>query len=138
MMSSLILSQSTNTNQSRIPNINNIYQGLKQNDFLRELNRKNTEALEKADKLIKEEKAANAKLKAALEKSEQINESERKSYDLREQVLKNDLDTQMQINGVLKAENAAIGRKKWGQGFLIGGVTVAVVGTITVLYLTTR
>lgn len=118
--------------------MNEIYKGLNQNKYLKALNTKNLEAIKALENTISEQKISIEKYKAALEKSEQVSKNQNEVFKLEKQKMELEVKTQKELNQVLKDQNKKIGKKKWGQGFLIGGVTVGVLGSATAIYLITR
>lgn len=124
----MILSQNISISQSQL---NEIYKGLKQNEYLKDLNAKSSEALKASEKIVKEQSAQITKLKDALAKSEEINgtqtEISAQEIALRENEIK-------RLTDVAKHQ----GKKKWKSGFMVGSISVAVIGAATTIFIISR
>lgn len=129
-LSSLILSQNTNTKNIEIPEsqLKEIYKGLKQGEYLKVRLDKTEKALKDASDLITEQKSAlenSASLVKAkdqmMKNNEEIFSQEKTIYDSRISILQADYKILQEIS---KKE----ARKKMWNGIKIGGISVAVLG----------
>lgn len=129
-LSSLILSQNTNTKNIEIPEsqLKEIYKGLKQGEYLKVRLDKTEKALKDASDLITEQKSAlenSASLVKAkdemMKNNEEIFSQEKIIYDSRISIFQADYKILQEIS---KKE----ARKKMWNGIKIGGISVAVLG----------
>lgn len=129
-LSSLILSQNTNTKNIEIPEsqLKEIYKGLKQGEYLKVRLDKTEKALKDASDLITEQKSAlenSASLVKAkdemMKNNEEIFSQEKIIYDSRISIFQADYKILQEIS---KKE----ARKKMWNGIKIGGISVAVFG----------
>ena len=116
--------------------ITELYKIVKQNDYLKKRTTVAENALNDADKLINEYKAHRVKLDAVIalqeEELKKTTEMYSKQIDIKNLQLQ-DLNSQLTETVKQGKKNE---RKKFWRGFGIGGVTVGIIGTATLLYLT--
>lgn len=141
--SSMTLSQTQNTQNTKgtfIPDsqVTELYKIVKQNDYLKTRNATAEKALNEANKMINEYKAQRSKLDAliALQSEELKTTSEMygKQINVKNMQLS---DLSRQLEEVTK-QGKKTARKKFWNGFAIGGVTVGIIGTATAIYLITK
>ncbi|MEG0848490.1 MAG: hypothetical protein RSE50_00895 [Myroides sp.] len=129
-LSSLILSQNTNTKNIEIPEsqLKEIYKGLKQGEYLKVRLDKTEKALKDASDLITEQKSAlensSTLVKAKdqmLKNNEEMFSQEKTIYDSRISILQADYK-------ILQETSKADARRKMWNGIKIGGVSVAILG----------
>ena len=145
MMSSLVSSQVLNTSPSKpeglfIPKsqVSQVANGLQQNKYLKARIISAEKALAKADETIKaQEKDSQNDQKIIKNLNQQI-------LNQQEQALKTENIYRAEIN-ILNAElkqekknTIKVGKKKFWNGFAIGGVTVGILGGATVIYLLSK
>lgn len=125
-------SQATNTNLTKCyspAQVDEIYKGLKQGEYLKTRVIKAEETLLKADVIINEQKSINSKLSKSLALSEEITLTNELAYkkdkelcEYKTLALQNTID----INKAIYKKDK---RKAIWSGIKIGGVSVAVLGT---------
>ena len=129
-----------NTNGTFIPDsqVTELYKIVKQNDYLKKRTTAAENALNDANKLISEYKVQRSKLDAiiALQSAElkKTTEMYGKQIEVKNLQLV-ELNNQLE-ESVKQGKKTA--RKKFWNGFAIGGVTVGIIGTGTAIYLLTK
>ena len=144
-MSSLVLSQITSTSPSKAGGlllskfqVNQVSKGLQQNKYLKNRVILAEKALSKADEIIKaQEKDSELNKKMIDEQNKLITSLKNENLKLEELHLYEvqGLNAELEL---VKKSAIKNGRKKFWNGFTIGGVTVGLMGTATAIYLITK
>lgn len=144
LLSSLILSQNTVTKNIEIPvsQIPEIYKGLKQTDYLKSRLQKTEMALSSANNLISEQdKALELSKSIIISKDEvigtiqEVHKQDRIASNERENQLKIDLSVLQGNLQLVQIDSKTKQRKKFWNGIKIGGISVAVLGTVGIILL---
>lgn len=137
-MSNLILSQTTATPQLNSAQLENVYKGLKQNDYLKVRVKQAEKTLEEAEKLMQNQKAGIEKRDQLLRlKDDQL---QNQQYIASQELASKDVEID-RLNAVLSETEKQIkrnGRKQLWKGIKIGGISVGVLGTAAALYLISK
>ena len=129
-----------NTNGTFIPDsqVTELYKIVKQNDYLKKRTTTAENALNDTNKLINEYKVQRSKLDAVIalqsEELKKTTEMYGKQIEVKNMQL---TDLNIQIEETVK-QGKKTARKKFWNGFAIGGITVGIIGTGTAIYLLSR
>ena len=144
-MSSLVLSQVTLTSPSKVEGlfipksqVDQVAKGLQQNEFLKNRVISAEKALNKANETIKAyEKDSEINQKIIKEQNKLITNLKNENLKLEELHLSElqGLNAELELAKKSAVKNS---RKKFWNGFVIGGVTVGIIGTATAIYLITK
>lgn len=138
LVSNLILSQTTATPQLNSAQLENVYKGLKQNDYLKVRVKQAEKTLEEAEKLMQNQKAG-------IEKRDQLirlkdDQLQNQQYIASQELASKDIEI-TRLTAVLSETEKQIkrnGRKQLWKGIKIGGISVGVLGTAAALYLISK
>ena len=144
-MSNLVSSQVTLTSPSKIEGllipksqVDQVSKGLQQNKYLKNRVISAEKALNKANETIKaHEKDSEIDQKMINEQNKLINSLKNENLKLEELHLYEvkGLNAELEL---VKKSAVKNGRKKFWNGFVVGGVTVGLIGTATAIYLITK
>lgn len=144
-MSSLVSSQITLTSPSKVEGlfipksqVEQVSKGLQQNKYLKNRVISAEKALNKANETIKaHEKDSEIDQKMINEQNKLINSLKNENLKLEELHLYEvkGLNAELEL---VKKSAVKNGRKKFWNGFVVGGVTVGLIGTATAIYLITK
>lgn len=129
-----------NTKGTFIPDaqVAELYKIVKQNDYLKKRLTAAENSLNDADKLINEYKVQRSKLDAVIalqgEELKSTTEMYGKQIEVKNMQL-TDLNRQLEEANKQSKKTA---RKKFWNGFVVGGVTVGIIGTGTLIYLISK
>ena len=128
----MILSQSINISQSQATEI---YKGLKQNEFLKTVVAKQEKELNNAQRLIADQKKSLDKFTELVRLKDEALLNQKEQEKLRVESLNVEIKRLNDLTDVQVKIAKKDGRKKFWNGFAIGGVTVGILGTAAVIYL---
>lgn len=144
-MSSLVSSQITLTSPSKVEGlfipksqVGQVSKGLQQNEYLKNRVISAEKALNKANETIKaHEKDSEIDQKMINEQNKLITSLKNENLKLEEIHLYEvkELNAELEL---VKKSAVKNGRKKFWNGFVVGGVTVGLIGTATTIYLITK
>ena len=144
-MSSLVSSQITLTSPSKVeglfipkPQVDQVSKGLQQNEYLKNRVISAEKALNKANETIKaHEKDSEIDQKMINEQNKLITSLKNENLKLEELHLYEvkGLNAELEL---VKKSAVKNGRKKFWNGFVVGGITVGLMGTATAIYLITK
>ncbi|WP_288447896.1 hypothetical protein [uncultured Chryseobacterium sp.] len=144
-MSNLILSQNTNTRNIPEGQIPEVYKGLKQNEYLKVRLQKTETALSSANQLINEQDKALIVSKNLLTAKDEamgtvleISKQDKIAAEERENQLNIDISYLKTEIDMVKKDAEIKQRKRFWNGFKIGGVSVAVLGVAGIILLNNK
>ena len=133
-MSNLILSQTTATPQLTNVQLENIYKGLKQNEYLKVRVKQAEKTLDEAEKVMDNQKATIAKQNELVAAKDRYLDNYKRQSELQLQSKDVEID---RLNSVI-VETKKDNRRQLWKGIRIGGITVGVLGGAAALYLISR
>ena len=144
-MSSLVLSQTTLTSPSKVEGlfipksqVDQVSKGLQQNKYLKNRVISAEKALNKANETIEaHEKDSGIDQKMINEQSKLITSLKNENLKLEELHLYELKGFNAELE-LVKKSAVKNGRKKFWNGFVVGGITVGLMGTATAIYLITK
>lgn len=136
----MILSQNTNTastNKKCIDDnqVTEIYKSLKQNDYLKTRLKKTENVLDESDAVIKQQKDNIKKLNEIVKQNENSINLLNLKIDKEKEICENSKIQFQEKIKLIEIENKKAGKKKFWNGFKVGGLTVGVLGVATILLL---
>lgn len=133
-MSNLILSQATVTPQLTDTQLENVYKGLKQNEYLKVRVKQAEKTLDEAEKVMDNQKATIAKQNELVLAKDRYLDNYKRQSELQLQSKDVEID---RLNSVI-VETKKDNRRQLWKGIRIGGITVGVLGGVAALYLITK
>ena len=139
-MSNMILSQNTNTantNKKCIDDnqVTEIYKSLKQNDYLKIRLKKTEVVLDESNNIIKHQKDNIEKLNEIVKQNENSINLLNLKIDKEKEICENSKIQFQEKIKLIEIENKKAGKKKFWNGFKVGGLTVGILGAATILLL---
>lgn len=145
-MSNLYFSQNTNTNLTKVNSgycyseaqVNEIFKGLKQTEYLKVRLQKTEETLQNADKVISQQKDIIVSKTEAIILKDEIIKQNQIAYNAEKEILNSNIDklkAEIEYNKKLAKTHS---KKQFWKGVKIGGITVGVLGAGTILFLLSR
>ena len=136
----MILSQITNTaniNKKCIDDnqVTEIYKSLKQNDYLKTRLKKTENVLDESDAVIKQQKDNIKKLNEIVKQNENSINLLNLKIDKEKEICENSKIQFQEKIKLIEIENKKSGKKKFWNGFKVGGLTVGILGAATILLL---
>ena len=138
LVNNLIFSQTTNTPRTNCysdAQVNQIYNGLKQSDYLKMRLERTETALISADKLINEQKSAISTQTEIIKVKDDIIKGEVSRCDKEKEVLNANIGILNNNIETLKLDAKKEGKKKFWNGVKVGVISVSILGTATILLL---
>ena len=133
-MSNLILSQATATPQLTNEQLENVYKGLKQNEYLKVRVKQAEKTLDEAEKVMDNQKSTIAKQNELVLAKDRYLDNYKRQSELQLQSKDVEID---RLNSVI-VETKKDNRRQLWKGIRIGGITVGVLGGVAALYLISR
>lgn len=133
-MSNLILSQATAIPQLTDAQLENIYKGLKQNEYLKVRVKQAEKTLDEAEKVMDNQKSTIAKQNELVLAKDRYLDNYKRQSELQLQSKDVEID---RLNSVI-VETKKDNRRQLWKGIRIGGITVGVLGGAAALYLITK
>lgn len=133
-MSNLILSQATATPQLTDAQLENVYKGLKQNEYLKVRVKQAEKTLDEAEKVMDNQKSTIAKQNELVLAKDRYLDNYKRQSELQIQSKDVEID---RLNSVI-VETKKDNRRQLWKGIRIGGITVGVLGGAAALYLITK
>lgn len=130
-MSNLILSQATATPQLTDAQLENVYKGLKQNEYLKVRVKQAEKTLDEAEKVMDNQKSTIAKQNELVLAKDRYLDNYKRQSELQLQSKDVEID---RLNSVI-VETKKDNRRQLWKGIRIGGITVGVLGGVAALYL---
>ena len=136
----MILSQNTNTantNKKCIEGnqVTEIYKGLKQNDYLKIRLKKTEIVLDESSAIIKQQKDNIEKLNEIVKQNENSINLLNFKIDKEKEICENSKIQFQEKIKLIEIENKKTEKKKFWNGFKVGGLTVGILGVATILLL---
>ena len=117
---------------------NEIYKGLKQGEFLKDKLAKTETALDNCLKLREDYKIQVQKQNELIKSKDKLLNSETEVFNSEKLVLESNIKRLEDDLRISEKQGKKLAKKKFWNGFAVGGVSVAVIGTATAFYLITN
>lgn len=145
-MSNLYFSQNTNTNLTKVNNkrcyseaqVNEIFNGLNQGEYLKVRLQKTEETLQNANKVIFQQKDVIISKTEAIILKDEIIKQNQIACNKDKEILNSNIERLKNEKEFIKLEYKKESRKQFWKGVKIGGITVGVTGVATMIYLLTK
>ena len=142
-MSNLYFSQNTNINLTKVNSghcyseaqVNEIFKGLKQAEYLKIRLQKTEETLQNANKVVSQQKDIIISKTEAINLKDEIIKQNQIVYNKDKEILNSNIERLKNEKELIKLEYKKESRKQFWKGVKIGGITVGILGTGTVIYL---